>query len=327
MTGTLAGAGASSQEAAVGGWQAGFQTANPGVTINYDPVGSGGGREAFIAGGTAFAGSDAYLDDEELAASAERCGGEPAIDLPLYIAPIAVIYNLPDVENLQLSPETLAGIFTAQITNFNDPAIAADNPGVELPDQDITPVHRSDDSGTTENFTDYLGQAAPMAWTYEADGLWPADIEGGEAANGTSGVVEAVTAGEGAIGYADASQAGELGTAAIKVGEEFVEYSPEAAAAVLEASTPVTGRPEGDLAYDLARDTTESGTYPIVLVSYHIVCKTYMDPAQGNLVKAYLTYIASAEGQMAAAEAAGSAPISDALREQVNASIELIQAG
>ena len=111
-------------------------------------------------------------------------------------------------------------------------------------------MHRSDDSGTTENFTEYLGAAAPDVWTYEADG-WP--FEGGEAAQGTSGVVDAVTNGTGTIGYADASRAGDLGTVAVQVGDEFVEYSPEAAAAIVDASPFAEGRAEGDLAIEIDR--------------------------------------------------------------------------
>ena len=151
----------------------------------------------------------------------KRCEPGELIEIPAYISPIAIIYNLAGVEELQLDPETLAKIFNQEITNWNDPAIAKDNPGVELPDTRITPVNRSDESGTTENFTDYLSEVVPSVWTHEVSGDWP--VKGGEAAYGTSGVVEAVGAGEGAIGYADASQAGELGIAKIKVGNEYAE--------------------------------------------------------------------------------------------------------
>ena len=324
LSGTIAGAGSSAQQAAMQAWIAGFQSANPAVTINYDPVGSGGGREQFLAGGIAFAGSDRALKDDEIAQSKERCNGGTAIDLPLYISPIAVAYNLSDVEDLQLSPATLAGIFNQKITNWSAPEIAADNPGVELPDLAITPVNRSDDSGTTENFTDYLAAAAGDAWPYEPDGEWP--VAGGEAAQGTSGVIQAIKSGEGTIGYADASQVGDLGTVAVKVGEEFVEYSPEAAAAVVENSPRVEGRPDGDLAIELARNTKQSGNYPIVLVSYGIACTRYEDAGEANLVKGFLSYIASEPGQQAAADTAGSAPISDALRSDILTSIRRISA-
>ncbi|HET6672337.1 MAG TPA: phosphate ABC transporter substrate-binding protein PstS, partial [Agromyces sp.] len=325
LSGNLVGAGASSQDAAQQAWIAGFQTANPDVTIDYDPSGSGAGRETFLEGASDFAGSDRAFNDEEIAAGGfAMCAPDTSIvELPLYVSPIAVIFNLDGIDSLDLDPATLAGIFAGTITNWNDPAIAATNEGVTLPDLAISPVHRSDDSGTTENFTEYLGAAASGVWTYEADGVWP--FEGGEAAQGTSGVVDAVTNGTGTIGYADASRAGDLGTVAVKVGDEFVPYSPEAAAAIVDASPFVEGRAEGDLAIELDRSTTESGVYPIVLVSYLIACQEYADPANVELVKEYLGYIASAEGQDAAAENAGSAPISDSLREKVVAAIDSIQ--
>ena len=312
LNGILAGAGASSQAAAMEGWIAGFQGANPDVTVNYDPIGSGGGREQFLAGGTAFAGSDAALDEEELAMAEERCGEGGLVEVPLYISPIAVAFNLPGIDTLNLSPEVIAGIFAQKIKTWDAPEIAADNPDVDLPSTAITPVNRSDESGTTENFTEYLAAAAPEVWTYEPSGDWP--VKGGEAGQGTSGVVQAITSAEGGIGYADASQVGDLGTVAVGVGEEFVEYSPEAAAAVVANSPRVEGRPEGSLALELARDTTESGNYPIVLVSYSLACKAYDDAAQGELVRAFFEYTASEEGQAAAQESAGSAPISEELR-------------
>ena len=325
LSGSLAGAGASSQQAAMQGWTAGYSSVQPGVTVNYDPVGSGGGREQFVAGGTDFAGSDAALDEEELAAAQERCAGGEVFELPNYISPIAVIYNLEGVEELDLSPEVLAGIFNQQITIWNDPAIAADNPDATLPDLAITPVNRSDESGTTENFTEYLAAAAGEAWPHEPDGNWP--VAGGEAAQGTSGVVSAVSGGNGTIGYADLSQAGDLGVANVGVGEEFVTPTPEAAAAVVENSERLEGRGEYDFAIEVARDTTESGSYPIVLVSYHIGCITYDDAEKAGLVKDFMGYVISEEGQQAAAEAAGSAPISEALREQAQTAVDAITAG
>ncbi|MDP9466760.1 MAG: phosphate ABC transporter substrate-binding protein PstS [Actinomycetota bacterium] len=324
LGGTLAGAGSSAQAAAMEGWIAGFQTVNEQATVNYDPVGSGGGREQFLAGGVAFAGSDAALDEEELAQAEERCGEGGLVEVPLYISPIAVAFNLPGIETLDLSPEVIAGIFAQKITTWDAPEIAADNPDADLPSTAITPVNRADESGTTENFTEYLAAAAPQMWTEEPSGDWP--IAGGEAAQGTSGVVQAIEGAEGAIGYADASQVGDLGIVAVGVGDEFVEYSPEAAAAVVENSPRIEGRPEGSLALELARDTAESGNYPIVLVSYQLACKTYEDTAQGELVRGFLEYAASEEGQAAASEAAGSTPISDTIRTEALAQIEQIGA-
>lgn len=328
LSGEIAGGGASSQEVAVQAWTAGFQTANPDVTINYDPAGSGAGRESFQAGAFPFAGSDRAFTVEEIEEGPfDGCvDGSGIVELPTYISPIAVIFNIEGVDALNLDAATIAGLFAGTITNWNDPAIAALNPDATLPDLPVTPVHRADDSGTTENFTDYLFQAAPDVWTSEPDGVWP--LSSGEAAQGTSGVVSAVAGGNGTVGYADASRAAEegLSTAAVQVGEEFVEYSPEAAAAIVDASPFEEGRGEADLAIELQRTSTEAGVYPIVLISYMIACQEYADASVAPIVKGYLEYIASPEGQDAAAEAAGSAPISDALREQVNAAIDTIVA-
>ncbi len=226
---------------------------------------------------------------------------------------------------LNLSPEVLAGIFTGAITSWDDAAIAADNPDAELPATTINAVHRSDESGTTQNFTDYLSATAPDVWTYGAIQAWDTDGPGGgEGAPQTSGVVAAVTAGEGSVGYADASQIGDLSAASIKVGEEWVAYSPEAAAKLVDVSERVPGRSEFDFSYELTRDTTEAGVYPLALVSYHIVCLQYDSQEQVDLVKAFMAYVGSEEGQAAAAEAAGSAPISADVQAQLEEAINQI---
>ncbi|MDJ0338336.1 phosphate ABC transporter substrate-binding protein PstS [Cryobacterium sp. PH31-O1] len=323
LTGTLNGAGASSMDAAQQAWIAGFQTANTGVTINYEPSGSGGGREAFIAGGTDFAGSDSYMSEEELAGTFASCAPDSkAVDLPVYISPIAVIFNVDGVDELNMDADTLAKIFSGAITTWDDEAIVALNPDATLPSETINAVHRSDDSGTTKNFTDYLGQAAADVWTEKASDTFPF---GGEGAKGTSGVVDAVTNGTNMIGYADASQAGSLSTAKLKVGDEFVAYTPEAAAEVVAGSPLVEGRAADDLALDLNRKTTNPAEYPLVLVSYAIVCNEYADPAQGELVKAYIEYIASAAGQTVAEEAAGVAPLTAELEANVAAVLATVK--
>ncbi len=309
LSGTLNGAGSSAQEAAQGAWQAGFQSANSAVTVNYDPVGSGGGREQFLAGGVDFAGSDSALSDEELTASKKVCNGATALEVPDYISPIALVYNLDGVDNLQLSAKTASQIFLGDITTWDDPAIKAENPDADLPGDRITPVHRSDESGTTDNFTQWLSAAGEGAWSAEPDGVWP--VKGGEGAQGTSGVIEAVTNGKGSIGYADESQAGDLSVASIKVGDAYVAPTADAAAKVVDLSPRVEGRAENDMAIEIDRTTTEAGAYPLVLASYIIACPTYTDSAKADLVKSYLTYVLSGDGQAAAAKAAGSSPLSD----------------
>nr|WP_218869240.1 phosphate ABC transporter substrate-binding protein PstS [Leifsonia psychrotolerans] len=324
LTGTINAAGASSQSAAQEAWIAKFQTANSGVTINYDPSGSGAGRTTFAAGGSDFAGSDSYLKDEELAAAFGSCApGTKAVDLPVYISPIAVIFNVDGVKNLNLDAATLASIFTGDITTWNDAAIVALNPDEKLPATPITAVHRSDDSGTTKNFTDYLNQVAPDVWTEKPADPFP--YSSGEGAQGTSGVVSAVTNGVGTIGYADASRAGSLGVAKIKVGDTFVGYTAKAAAAVVNDSPLVADRAADDLAIQLNRTTTDASHYPLVLISYAIVCTDYADAAKGELVKSYVGYMASEDGQKEAAASAGAAPLSAELQSKVAAVIATIK--
>jgi phosphate transport system substrate-binding protein len=323
VSGTISGAGATSQQAGMEAWIAGFSTVAPDATVNYDPTGSGAGRTQFTAGAVQFAGSDAALDEEEMPAAQQVCGGpDNVIQMPLYISPIAVVFNLDGVDNLQMSGSTIAKIFNRQITTWNDPAIAAENPGAQLPATNITPVNRADESGTTENFTEYLAEAAGADWPHEPDGVWP--VQGGEAAQGTSGVIGAVQGGQGTIGYADLSQAGDLGTVDVLVGGAHVNPTPEAAAAVVEASPRVEGQGRYNFAVELKRDTP--GAYPVVLVSYTLACTQYADPAQAGTVKAFLSYIASEAGQTAASENAGNAPISDSQRSAFQPAIDAIAA-
>lgn len=325
LSGTIAGVGSSAQQAAITAWIAGFGAANPNANVTYDAQGSGAGRKQFLAGGADFAGSDAYLKDTELATGKTRCAGGSAIDIPTYVSPIAIVYNLPGVSDLKLSPATAAGIFFGMIKTWNDPKITADNPGAKLPSTAISPVHRSDDSGTTQNFTEYLSSAAPAVWTAKPAQSWP--VKSGEAAAQTSGMVSAVKAGAGSIGYADESQAGGLGKAQIKVGSAFVTPSADGAAKALAASKPVSGRPTGDLAIAIDRKTTAAGAYPVMLVSYDVACTKYSDATKGNLVKGFLHYAVSSEGQQAAAKNAGSAPLPASLAAQAKTSIDSITTG
>lgn len=315
-SGSLNGSGASSQNNAQQAWRDNFGN-EYGVTVNYNSTGSGTGREQFISGAVAYAGTDSTLDSDELAAAAERCGGEEILELPLYISPIAIAYNLPGVENLNLSPEVTAAIFNGEITVWNDENIGEINPDVELPDLEIVPVNRADDSGTTENFTQYLVEAAgEESWPHEPSDVWP--VSGTQSAEKTPGVVTLTEQTEGAVTYADASQIGSLKAASVKVGDDFLEYSPEAAAAIVDGSDPAEDATDRILTVELLRDGSIEDAYPVVMISYIVACTSYEDPQEAANVKAYLTYMASDEGQQVATEAGGgNAPISDGLQAKV----------
>jgi phosphate transport system substrate-binding protein len=324
LSGTVTGGGSSAQNSAMNAWIGGFATMHPKVQVQYASVGSGAGRAGLLAGATNFAGSDAYLKESEVARSQETCGPEGAINIPTYISPISVAFNLPGVKELNFDAATIAKIFGGKITSWQDPAIKALNPGVAIPDVPLTAVARSDDSGTTENFTDYLHAAAPENWEHDPSGSWPGGL-GSEQAQGNSGVVTTVARTEGAVTYADDSLVDKtLGKGKLQVGDSFVAVSGESAAIAVTASHRVPGRGANDIALELDRSTTKAGAYPLVLVSYFIVCSGYTDPNTVELVKAFGHYVVSDEGQKVAADSAKSAPMPKELAEDAAKAIDSI---
>ena len=185
------------------------------------------------------------------------------------------------MDELNLSPATLAQIFAGTITKWNDDAIAADNPDADLPDTDITPVHRSDESGTTENFTDYLspGRRATTGPTVRSR---PGRSRAARLPTARPASSPRSTEGEGTIGYADASQAADLGHANIGVGADFVGPTPRLRQRCSTSRRRSSGRGANDIALDINRTTEAAGVYPIVLASYHIVCSTLRRPGDGR---------------------------------------------
>lgn len=322
--GSIAGAGSSAQELAMQVWTAGYQSECTDSTIYYDAIGSGGGRSQFIDGAALFAGSDDALADGERDEAVQRCDGSAPLNLPVYVVPIAVVFNLEGVDELNLSPETIASIFNQDITHWDDPEIADDNPELDLPDIPIQSVSRSDESGTTKNFTAYLETAASATWPHSSDGQFPiAPVEAGQ---GNSGVAQAVEAGNGTIGYVEGSHIGEMDTANVGVGEDFVPPDPAAAAEVLETSERSATDHEHDHALDLDYGTTAEGTYPIVLATYEIVCSEYDDPEEAELLQAFLDYTVSDEGQQAVSDEVGSAPLPEDMRADLRQAIASVEA-
>ncbi|UDY23145.1 phosphate ABC transporter substrate-binding protein PstS [Nocardioides sp. Kera G14] len=325
LSGTVAAGGSSAQEKAQEAWRAGFGADNPDVTITYDPVGSGTGRDNFYSGAYKFAGSDSAIPDEDMSKATAACGGSDPIEVPVFVSPIDIAFNLTGISTLNLDASTIAKIFAGQIKTWNDPAITALNPDAKLPATAISPVHRSDSSGTTDNFTDYLFKASGGAWKTEHSSDWP--VQTGEAAEGTSGVVGAIQDGEGTIGYADDSAVAstKLGKVSVKVGDSFVAPSADGAAAGLAASTVVDGA-DSQLVYDIKRDGTDASVYPVFLVSYLIACPTYDDKATADIVKGFGEFVVSETGQKAAAANALSAPLPSDVADKANAILEKIAA-
>ncbi len=316
--GQLLADGSSAQKNAIDAWVAQYQGACKDVVINYKGSGSGAGITAFTQGQVAFAGSDSALKPEEVTASKEVCSGGQGIDLPMVGGPIAVGYNVPGVDSLVLDAKTLALIFDSKITNWNDEAIAKLNPDAKLPDLKIQAFHRSDESGTTDNFTKYLIAAAPDDWKYEGGKAWQA--KGGQSAQGSSGVAQGVKETKGAISYMELSYAKDgITTVDVKTGAaEPVKATVEnATKAISEAQVVGTGK---DLALKLNYKPTAEGAYPITLVTYEIVCDKGNKADTLPATKSFLTYIASEDGQALLSEA-GYAPMPEEIITKVRKTI------
>lgn len=318
--GTLKAEGSSAQKNAIEAAVKSYQTTCTGATINYNPSGSGAGIKNFNAGQVDFAGSDSALKPDEAAAAATRCAS-PAWNLPMVTGPIAIAYNLKGVSKLTLTAEAAARVFSGAVTTWNDPAIAAVNPGVTLPATPIKVYFRSDESGTTENFTKYLKAAAGPAATIEAAKKWNGKV--GEGKEKSAGVASAVKAQDGGVTYVEWSYATQnsLGVAAIDNGSGGVELSG-ATVGTMVATAKQTGA-GNDLALNLDYATKQPGAYPINLVTYEIVCSKYSDPAKGKAVKAFLTHFASA-GVQKALENEGYAPLPAQVATKVAAAVAAI---
>ncbi|MEV4539932.1 phosphate ABC transporter substrate-binding protein PstS [Asanoa sp. NPDC049518] len=319
-TGTLNAFGSSAQKNAVDEWRKAYQQLCTGTTINYEPNGSGAGIQSFIAKTADFAGSDSALKEEEQPQADARCGSGPAIHLPMVIGPVAVAYNLPGVDGLQLKPDTLAKIFNGSIKKWDDAAIKADNPSATLPSTNIQTVHRSDESGTTDNFTKYLSTVSPSNWTFGNAKAWKAP--GGTGSKGSDGVATSVKGAEGTIGYMEWSYAENGGLSKAKIANgagEFTELTADAAGKTI-AGAEVTGTGD-DLKMKIDYATKTPGAYPIVLVTYEIVCSKGTPADKLALVKGFLNYAASAEGQGSLTEL-GYAPLPTEVQTKVQASIK-----
>ncbi|MEU3300235.1 MULTISPECIES: phosphate ABC transporter substrate-binding protein PstS [unclassified Streptomyces] len=317
--GQLMASGSSAQKNAMDLWVKNYMAACTGVEINYKASSSGEGIVAFNQGSVGFAGSDSALKPEEVEESKKICKTGQGINLPMVGGPIAIGYNLPGVDKLVLDAPTIAKIFDTKIKKWNDAAIAKLNPGVKLPDTAIQAFHRSEDSGTTQNLGKYLGKAAPDAWKYEAEKKWPAP--GGQAAQGSSGVAAQVKQVPGAIGYFELSYAKSQSIPAVSIDTGAAApaeaTSENASKAIAAAKIKGTGK---DLALDLDYTTKADGAYPVVLVTYEVVCDTGNKADSLGTVKSFLTYTASDEGQKILTEA-GYAPIPTEINAKVRETV------
>lgn len=324
-TGTLNAEGSSAQKNAIEEAISAYNEKCSAAKINYNPTGSGAGIKQFIAGQVDFAGSDSALKTTEKdgkieAKDAEAACGSPAWNLPMVTGPIAIAYNVKGVDKLVLTPAVTADIFNGKITTWNDAKIAAVNPGVSLPSTAIKVFFRNGESGTTENFTKYLQGAAPTAWTADPGKKWTGKGEGKE---GSAGVAEGVKSTDGGITYVEWSYAkdNKLGVAQVDNGSGAVELTGESVGkAVAAAKQDGQGN---DLRLKLDYATKEPGAYPILLVTYEIVCSKGKDAAKQADIKAFLKYFASEDTQKNLEEI-GYAPLPTEIQTKVETAIAAI---
>jgi phosphate transport system substrate-binding protein len=298
------------QEVAISG----FKAVQPGVTVNYGGVGSGAGRAALAASTVDFAGSDSPVP------AAEQAGfkGKKVLYFPVVTGPVTLSYHVPSVGKLGLSAPVLAGIFDGQIKTWNDPAIAADNPGARLPAIPITLAVRSDSSGTTANFTKFLVEAAGGAWPLGTGSTvhWPAGSRG---ASGNSGVAQIVKSTPGAIGYVDYATAKASGLTFASVKNKDGNYvAPSPASAALAASQ-VTLMPDETFSAVWAGG---AGSYPITYQSWDLVYARQPNANDARMLRAYLGYLLGA-GQELLPEL-GYAPLPSRIDQQAQAQLSQI---
>jgi phosphate transport system substrate-binding protein len=320
-TGSLTSSGSTAQQNAINAWIKQYTTKCSGAKITYGGGGSGQGVTDFTTGKVNFAGSDSALDPSkgETAAAKKQCGSQ-ALDLPMVTGPIAVAFKVNGITNggITLTPSLIAKIFTGKIKKWNDPAIAAENKGVNLPDENITVFFRSDESGTTQNFETYLHTAAPADYTATPSKDWAGT---GQGKTGSQGVQQAISTTEGGIGYIEWSYAGSahLSMAKVDNGGGPVALTAETAGKAVDAAQ-VASQGGDDLTLKLDYATKAPGAYPIILVTYEIVCSKYKDATIGKRVKAFLTYTSSDAGQNLL-PTVGSAPLPSEVLSKVQAAV------
>lgn len=314
ITGSLKGSGASFPDAFYQEAIGALADVAPELTVTYDAIGSSSGREQFGQGLTDFAGTDSLVKDEE--------GLDGYLYIPTTAASIAVVYNLPGIEELRLDGPVLADIFERRITRWDDEAIAALNEDVDLPATEITVARRSDGSGTTKNFTAFLESAAPQDWTLGSDDTveWPADTQGGQQ---NPGVAQIVSDTDGGIGYLDFGNAAELGLAMASIRNlegEFVAPSIESTRAALSGTEPGE-----DLTYD-PLNGPGAGAYPITAPTYILVHEAYEDAERGEAVTAFVGWLITDGADTHAADL-GYAPLPESFRSRALEALDGVQLG
>ena len=289
---SLKSSGSSAQANAVTRFVTAYEAACPGYTLNYTSSGSGAGVSEFLGGQTDIGGTDSPLnvDKGQVEKAKARCGGADAWNLPVVFGPIAITYNVAGVDSLVLDGPTAAKIFSGAVSSWDAPEIAALNAGTSLPAEPIVVIFRSDESGTTDNFQQYLAAASDGAWERGTGKTFNGGT--GEGAKGNEGTSAAITTTPGSITYNEWSFAKNQG---LSIAEIVTSAGPDPVALSVESvGKSIDGVKIKGQGNDLVLDTTsfyqptETGAYPIVLATYSVVCSKYPDADVAPATRAFL---------------------------------------
>jgi phosphate transport system substrate-binding protein len=292
-----------------------FKAIQPNITVNYGGGGSGKGRTDLASGVVQYAGSDtAPIPSDEVSSFK----GKTVLYFPVLVGPITVSFNVPGVKSLKLDAPTIADIFQAKITKWNDSKIAALNPGVKLPSTAITIARRSDSSGTTQNFSEFLVEGAPGVWKLGSDSTinWPADSRGG---NGNGGVAQIVKSTTGAVGYVDYADAKASGLTFASIKNKAGNYIAPSTQSATEAANNVTVKP--NLTFS-AIWASGSGSYPVTYQSWVLVYQKQSSSSTTKDLKDYVGYLVG-DGQKLLTEL-GYAPLPSSMDQKAKAQLSQI---
>ena len=283
LSGTLNGSGSTFQLTFQQTAISNFKSVQPNMTVNYGGGGSGKGRTDLSSNVVQFAGSDSPIPSDETA----NFKGKTVLYFPVIIGPITVSYNLSGVSNLKLDGPVIAGLFDGSIKKWDDPKITALNPGVKLPSTTVVIARRSDSSGTTANFSQFLVDAAPGVWKLGSSSTiaWPATSQGG---NGNGGVAQIVKSTAGAVGYVDYSDAKASGLTYASVKNKDGQYvAPSVSSATTAADNATVA---SDLTFS-AIWTPGAGSYAITYQSFVLVYQAQSAANTAKMLKAYIGYL------------------------------------
>jgi phosphate transport system substrate-binding protein len=288
VSGTINAAGSSFQNTYQLAAIAAFRSVAPSITVNYDSVGSGTGRDDLYSDTVLFAGSDSPIPSSE---ASKVPAGKTVLYFPVFIGPITMSYNLSGISNLKLTPTLIAEIFQGQITTWNNSAIKAVNPGVNLPSTAITIAVRSDSSGTTQNFSLYLTKAAPSVWKLGSASTikWPSTAHAGAQNTGVASIIKSTPGAIGYVDYADAKASGlQLAEVQNKAGK-FIAPTPTGSS-IDAADAPIAS----NLTFAAADASSAAAAYPLSYQSWDLVYSKQPNANDVAMLKSYLGYLLGA---------------------------------